>query len=166
MVSIDYNMSFVTCVPLANFLVITVNFSQSNYGANENDGLVQPMLVLSNPSSSDITIRVDTIDREATGERLKLTHAHSRSITALPINSLLVCFVGMDQDYFSGPYFILFPAGTTESVFNIVIMDDDVLEETETFEVVINFSSLPSNVTSGEPGNAAVIIRDNDGESE
>ena len=48
-----------------------VNFSQSNYGANENDELVQPMLVLSNPSSSDITIRVDTIDKEATGETLR-----------------------------------------------------------------------------------------------
>jgi len=47
-----------------------VNFSQSNYSANENDELVQPMLVLSNPSSSDIIIRVDTIDREANGETL------------------------------------------------------------------------------------------------
>jgi len=54
-----------------NFPAIMVNFSQSNYNANENDELVQLMLVLSNPSSSDITVYVDTIDREATGERLR-----------------------------------------------------------------------------------------------
>jgi len=49
-----------------------VNFSQSNYNANENDELVQLMLVLSNPSSSDIIVYVDTIDREATGETLRV----------------------------------------------------------------------------------------------
>ena len=58
------------CV-VGKFLAILVNFSQSIYGVNENDGLVQPMLVLSNPSSIDITIRVDTIDREANGETLR-----------------------------------------------------------------------------------------------
>jgi len=52
------------------FSAIMVNFSQSNYSASESDELVQPVLVLSNPSSSDITIRVDTINREATGEGL------------------------------------------------------------------------------------------------
>jgi len=72
----------------------------------------------------------------------------------------------MDQDYFSGPYFILFAAGTTELVFDVILINDDVLEETETFDVIINSSSLPSNVTSGEPGDAAVIVWDNDGESE
>jgi len=58
-------------MPLVNFPAITVNFSQSSYSANENDEVVQLMVVMSNPSSSDITIRVDTIDREATGEALR-----------------------------------------------------------------------------------------------
>jgi len=71
----------------------------------------------------------------------------------------------MDQDYFSGPYFIMFPAGTTKVMFSIALINDDVLEETETFNVIINSSSLPSNVTIGEFGDAAVIIWDNDGES-
>ena len=55
---------------VAIILAISVNFSKSNYGIGENDGQVQPKLVLSNPSSTDFTIRVDTIDREAVGESL------------------------------------------------------------------------------------------------
>ena len=155
--NIAYNISFMqlnTCVLLAHFLAITINFSQSNYSVKENDGLVQLMLVLSNPSSSNITIRIDTIDREATGETFKYQK-----------KSPLICCVGMDQDYFSGPYFIVFPAGTIESMFNILIMDDDLLEKTEAFDVIINSSSLPSNITISERGEAAVIIWDNDGES-
>jgi len=72
-------------------------------------------------------------------------------------------WVGSNEDYFSGPYFILFPAGMTEAVFNIFLIDNDVLEETETFSVIINSSSLPNNVTIGEPGEAEVTILDNDG---
>jgi len=49
-------------------LAITVNFSESNYVIGENDGRAQPMLILSNPSSTDISIRVDTTDVEAIGE--------------------------------------------------------------------------------------------------
>ena len=59
----------------------------------------------------------------------------------------------------------MFPAGTTKVMFSIVLIDDDVLEETEAFDVIINSSSLPSNVTIGELGNVTVIIWDNDGES-
>lgn len=55
---------------VAIILAISVNFSKSNYGVGENDGRVQAMLVLSNPSSTDVTIRVDTVDGEAMGESL------------------------------------------------------------------------------------------------
>lgn len=43
------------------------------------------------------------------------------------------------------------------------IIDNDILEETETFSVIINSSSLPNNVTIVEPGEAEVTILDNDG---
>jgi len=87
------------------------------------------------------------------------------TLATLPKCSLLSYFVGMEQDYFSGPYFITFPAGITESMFSIAIINDDVLEETETFDIIINSSTLPSNVTNGEPGGVVVIIWDNDGRS-
>ena len=42
-------------------------FSQSSYIVNENDGLVQPVLVLSNPASTDITVVVEDISHNASG---------------------------------------------------------------------------------------------------
>ena len=48
--------------------VIIVRFSQSAYGVGENAGPVQPMLVLSHASPTDITIQVTNTDGSATGE--------------------------------------------------------------------------------------------------
>ena len=48
--------------------MITVSFSQSTYSVNEDDGLVQPVLVLSNPSSTNITVQVRDTSNTATGE--------------------------------------------------------------------------------------------------
>ena len=48
--------------------VIMVKFSQSTYSVNEDDGLVQPVLVLSNPSSTDITVQVRDNSNTTTGE--------------------------------------------------------------------------------------------------
>jgi len=46
----------------------TVSFSPAEYRVDENSGLVQPVLVLSNSSSSIITIHVFTTEGSATGE--------------------------------------------------------------------------------------------------
>ena len=43
-------------------------FSQSTYSVNENAGPARPTLVLSNPSSTDITVQVTNTDGSATGE--------------------------------------------------------------------------------------------------
>ena len=43
-------------------------FNQSMYNVDEDDGPAQLILVLSNPSSSDITVQVITEDGSATGE--------------------------------------------------------------------------------------------------
>ena len=49
-------------------LVITVMFRKSTFSVNEGAGRAQPMLVLSNPSSTDITITVFNTDVTANGE--------------------------------------------------------------------------------------------------
>ena len=46
-------------------LEVTVSFEQSTYTFNENDGLVVPVLVLSNPSSFEVNIRVRDASRSA-----------------------------------------------------------------------------------------------------
>ena len=43
-------------------------FNQSTYSVDEDDGRAKPVLTLSNPSSTDITIEVTNTDGLATGE--------------------------------------------------------------------------------------------------
>ena len=45
-----------------------MSFNQSTYSVDEDDGPAQPVLVLSNPSSTDITVQVRSNDITATGE--------------------------------------------------------------------------------------------------
>jgi len=45
-----------------------VTFNQSTYNVNEDAGLAQPVLVLSNPSSTDIAIQVRDFPKTATSE--------------------------------------------------------------------------------------------------
>ena len=53
----------------SSFLIaVVIMFSQSTYSVNEDDGPVQPVLVLSEPSSTDITVQVFNADGTATGE--------------------------------------------------------------------------------------------------
>jgi len=46
----------------------TVMFSQSTYSVDEGAGPAQPVLVLSNPSSTDITVQVRDTQNTATGK--------------------------------------------------------------------------------------------------
>ena len=50
------------------FSDITVRFSETTYSFNEDDGPAQPVLVLSNPSSTDITVQVRDNQNTATSE--------------------------------------------------------------------------------------------------
>ena len=54
--------------PCFHHLAITVTFSQSTYSFNEDAGPAQPVLVLSNPSSTDITVQVRDNQNTATSE--------------------------------------------------------------------------------------------------
>ena len=43
-------------------------FDQSEYSVNEDDGSAQPVLIISNPISTDITVQVTSTDVLAIGE--------------------------------------------------------------------------------------------------
>ena len=47
---------------------ISISFSQSSYSVNETVGSLQPVLVLSNPSSANITVIVLSDNDTATGK--------------------------------------------------------------------------------------------------
>ena len=49
-------------------LAITVMFVETTYSVDEDDGPAQPTLVLSNPSSTNVTIQVNSDGRSATGK--------------------------------------------------------------------------------------------------
>ena len=51
----------------------TVKFEQPTYNVSESDGRVEPVLVLSNPSSSVITVQVFSTDGSATGKQLTIS---------------------------------------------------------------------------------------------
>lgn len=67
---------------------------------------------------------------------------------------------GNGVDYDSGPYQVTFPAWTTTAKLEIEIYDDGVSEDSESFQLVIDRSSLPSEVTVGRPRRATVNILD------
>ena len=67
------------------------------------------------------------------------------------------------MDYGSGSYEVTFTAGTTEASFNVSLTDDNIFESNENFMITIDPSSLPNNVTVGEPRRVTVIVVDNDG---
>ena len=52
---------------ILSVIALTVFFDQSSYHMNENRGPVQPILVLSNPSSTDITVQVNDNSSTAMG---------------------------------------------------------------------------------------------------
>ena len=132
-----------------------MNFSNSRYSINEDSGPVQPVLILSNPSSTDITVKVFSIDIAAIGEYFGM-------FELLQLSLLYV--TGGRVDYESGPYTVIIPAEESSIQFDISIVDDDVLEGNERFNLIINSSSLPNHVTVTTPYQARVIIVDNDGE--
>ena len=67
------------------------------------------------------------------------------------------------MDYTSGPYAVTFPAGVTMVAFNVPITDDMILEGDRSFMLTIDETLLPTGITRGTPGQAKVIIMDEDG---
>ena len=50
------------------FLVTTINFEKPAYSIDEYDGAIHPVLILSNPVSKDVTVKVLNTDGSADGE--------------------------------------------------------------------------------------------------
>ncbi|XP_065915711.1 extracellular matrix protein 3-like [Dysidea avara] len=114
---------------------INVQFEKLSYIIDENDGPAQPVLSLSNPSSTDITVLVRDIVGTATGGGI---------------------------DYYSTPYNITFPAGVTRVPLSITIIDDNIFESDEIFYLNITTDSLPNGVSVGYPNQTTVTIEDDE----
>ena len=71
---------------------------------------------------------------------------------------------GQDEDYTSGSYSATFTAGMTTASLSVPIKDDNIFEDIEVFRLLIDSTSLPNDVTLGNP-RAAMTIVDDDGKS-
>ena len=71
-------------------------------------------------------------------------------------------FVGGKDYNPSGPYNVIIPSGKNDVTFSVTITDDNIREESETFDLIIVESSLPNGVTSSNPKTTTVTIMDND----
>lgn len=60
-------------------------------------------------------------------------------------------------DYSAGPSEIMFPVGVRRVCFDVPILEDDITEENEIFEII----ATPN--VGGSPTTISVCIRDNDG---
>ena len=63
-----------------------------------------------------------------------------------------------NEDY-TGGYNTTFPAGMTDTSLTITILNDDVYEDSERFDVIIS-NALPNRVTLGTIRRATVTIID------
>ena len=113
-----------------------VSFNQSTYSTNENNGVTQVVLVLNNPSSTDITIQVTNYGDTAT--------------------------LGRNQDYTIITRAVTFIAGTTIATLNVTINDDTIDESNEKFTLTVDPYSLPIGITVDYPYQTTVTIMDDD----
>ena len=72
-------------------------------------------------------------------------------------------YIGKGQNRTSGLYSVIFPAGIIRVPFNVSITNDNILEVNAKFDLTINQSSLPINVSTGSVYQATVTISDDDG---
>ena len=56
--------------------------------------------------------------------------------------------ISIDNDFDTGQYTVIIHAGENNVTFSISITDDNIREESETFHLIIDESSLPNGVTS------------------
>ena len=71
-------------------------------------------------------------------------------------NLSIVYIIGDGQDYNSGQYNITFVVGVSSVSFDISIIDDEILEHNESFN--LGLCSLPDNVIVGNVSQATVTI--------
>ena len=77
----------------------------------------------------------------------------------------IITVTGHGVDYAAGPYSVTFHAESIAALFDVIIMNDDILESDEKFILTVDPSSLPSNgrVTVGIPSNSTVTVIDDEG---
>ncbi len=113
--------------------IATIGFGAASYEVNESEGSILIPLQLSHPTDTDV-------------------------ISLVTISNISTVY-GEDMRFEIGNYII--PIGQTTIYLQVMIMDDDIAEETEQFTIYL---FEPSNASlSPTTGSAVISIVDNDG---
>ena len=75
---------------------------------------------------------------------------------------LIIIFIGF-EDYEPQEYYVMIPAGKRTFTLPIDIVDDDIVEETESYYLRIDSASLPPKVFAKTIVSTKVKIEDDDG---
>ena len=132
--------------------VIRVSFSESSYSVNETLGTIQLILLLSNPSSTDITVPIRTSENTA---KSKTTNTYKFTTLLYELYNLIG-----GEDYVAAKYSAMFHAGMTVASVDIDIINDDIFEDIENFNVTIMGNILPNGVSRGTIHSATITILD------
>ena len=68
-----------------------------------------------------------------------------------------------EVDYFFQNYFFTFKDGDNSKVLSLQVVDDNVVEPDEKYNLTIRVESLPNRVIIGEHGTSTITIPNDDG---
>ena len=131
--------------------VIRVSFNESSYSVNEELETIQLTLLLSDPSSTDITVHIREIEYTAKSKPDNVYLQHCYMDYGI--------FIG-GSDYVAGKHSAIFHAGVTRASVDIDIINDNIFEDTELFNVTIMGNILPYGVLRGANRSATITIID------
>ena len=101
-----------------------------------------------------MSLNISIID----GYILKVLYIHTCTLCVVNI----FCFLVGNTDYMSGPYDFTFTAGVTSVLFNISLIDDNIIEDNETFYLAIEKASLPDKVTVEDTSSHSTVNIESD----
>ena len=128
-----------------------VNFNQSSYGVMENDGTVGMTISLSQPSSVEFQVMINTMNVTAIG-----------IIIVFMVSILLYLLYSAGEDYNGSTITLNVPAGVIMESLAINIIENNTVECNETFNVTI-VPVTTCGVTIGSNNSSEVMITDDDG---
>ena len=86
----------------------------------------------------------------------RLVHIHTYSYTLFTVFHLTA-----GSDYTPGPYTVSFSAGQASGILMVSTNDDDAVELSEYFAVMISSVDTPEVVAISSPNTSAITIEDN-----
>ena len=114
---------------------VEIGFSRQAYAVNETTGAVEICVTLSGNTATTIRVSLDTVDETATG----------KALCHFSVYYWLLRYYVVDDDYLPPTEDLVFLGeGPQEMCTTLDILNDDHLEETETFRVFIQ-----TNVSRG-----------------